>query len=141
MISKKRVFIVDDDPIFFLLMERIIAKSDLNAEVTGFYNGSLAMEYIEDNLADEQLLPDIIFVDLSMPVMDGWTFIDEIRAILPFVNKMPTIYLLSATVSSLETERAARYPFVKEFAVKSLMRRQLIDMIGAHEEVPVRMAS
>lgn len=141
MISKSKVFLVDDDPIFSLLMNRVITHSGLNTDVTSFDNGQGVMQFIEENMDNAAALPDFIFLDLSMPVMDGWSVLEEIQAILPFMKKIPSIYILSSSISPFEVERAHKISCVKDYLVKPLLKRQLIELIGTPEPMVLTMAS
>jgi two-component system chemotaxis response regulator CheY len=141
MTSKTKILLVDDDPIFSLLMNRVIANSGLNTDVTSFDNGQSAMQYIEQNLDNETVLPEFIFLDINMPIMDGWSFLEEIQAILPFMKKIPGIYILSSSISPFEVERAHKIPCVKDYLVKPLMKRQLTELIGIPEPMVLTMAS
>jgi CheY-like chemotaxis protein len=131
MTHKTRIFLVDDDPIFRLLTKKTITSTGINAEVIEFVNGQQAMEYIEQNMDKPAMLPDTIFLDLNMPVLDGWGFLREYEILLPFIRKTSKLYILSSSMSPIDVERAANIPFVKDYLVKPMTKQQITELITA----------
>ena len=81
MPSNVSVFIIDDDPIYLYMLDRIIRECDFSNDITSFNNGKPALEALgNDNLTIHEI-PDVIFVDLSMPIMNGWEFLDKLEEI------------------------------------------------------------
>lgn len=87
MITKKSIWIVDDDPIYQIIANKIIQRSDMFSEVTTFKNGREAMNIVHQVLENKNTIPDIILLDINMPVMDGWEFMEELTAIKPQIQK------------------------------------------------------
>ena len=135
MTRKTRIFLVDDDPIFRLLTKKTIANTGINAEVVEFVNGQQALEFIEQHMDHPAILPDTIFLDLNMPVLDGWGFLREYEILLPFIRKASKLYILSSSMSPIDVERAANIPFVKEYLVKPLNKLQLAALITTDAQV------
>src|SRR5687767_3661415 len=75
-----KILLVDDDNIFVFLTKRIIESTDLATEVSVYTNGQDAINYVKASKGDADALPDILFLDLSMPIMDGWDFLEEYHA-------------------------------------------------------------
>jgi len=129
MTHKTRIFLVDDDPIFRLLTKKTISNTGINAEVIEFVNGQQAMEYIEQHMDKPAMLPDTIFLDLNMPVLDGWGFLREYEILLPFIRKTSKLYILSSSMAPIDVERAAKIPFVKDYLVKPINKQQITELI------------
>lgn len=118
MKSFNSTFIIDDDPIFVLLFKKIIEKSERFNKVQNFPDGQFAIEELLKIHQEGSVLPDIIFLDLNMPNIDGWQFLEEIQK-YNFINKL-TIYIVSSSIDSHEIERAKQYQCVKNFISKPI---------------------
>ncbi len=118
MKSFNSTFIIDDDPIFVLLFKKIIEKSERFNKVQNFSDGQFAIEELLKIHQEGSVLPDIIFLDLNMPNIDGWQFLDEIKK-HNFINEL-TIYIVSSSIDSHEIERAKQYQCVKNFISKPI---------------------
>ena len=105
----KKVFIVDDDKIFHFIIRKLLAKQNPNVELVFFENGLDAIERLRTKIGTDQRFPDIILLDINMPVLDGWQFLDEFRAIKPHLARMPEIYLVSSSDNSADRDRALDY--------------------------------
>lgn len=71
------VYIVDDDSITIFGLRKLLAKYSSKLLVEEFRNGRLALDAISYLVEHKMALPEVIFLDINMPVMDGWTFLDE----------------------------------------------------------------
>ena len=118
MKSFNSTFIIDDDPIFVLLFKKIIEKSERFNKVQNFPDGQFAIEELLKIHQEGSVLPDIIFLDLNMPNIDGWQFLEEIQK-HNFINKL-NIYIVSSSIDSNEIERAKQYQCVKNFISKPI---------------------
>ena len=72
----KLTYLIDDDEIYIFTAKKLINKTDFSEEVKFFYNGKEALEAIKSKLYNEEELPEVILLDLNMPIMDGWQFLD-----------------------------------------------------------------
>ncbi len=121
-----RILLIDDDPITILVCERMIQITNFGDKIDAFKNGLEAMEQIEAQLKDgAEEMPEVIFVDLNMPVMNGWEFLERFNTLSIPSNKMPLVYILSSTVDCTDQANALSYPFVKDFISKPLTKEHL----------------
>jgi len=111
-------FIIDDDPIFVLLFKKIIQKSERFNRVQNFPDGQYAIEELIKMNNQGSGMPDIIFLDLNMPNIDGWQFLDAIEK-HSFISKL-NIYIVSSSIDTHEIERAKQYKCVKNFISKPI---------------------
>ena len=123
----KKILCVDDDPITLMLYEMVIAKASLSETVIAAKNGQEALEYY-DNLKSEQEedFPELIFLDLNMPVMGGWEFLDNFiePTYSPF-NKKTKIIVLSSTIDPQDIEKVKNYPIIIDFISKPVTKEML----------------
>ena len=71
------VFIVDDDPIIVFGIKKMLSNLVVCEKVSSFSNGQLAIDGIKDTMKQGIPVPDVIFLDINMPIMDGWQFLAE----------------------------------------------------------------
>jgi CheY-like chemotaxis protein len=120
-----RVLLVEDDPITVMVCDRIIKMNDFASEVKSCENGQYALDYLKKKSADGEELPDIIFLDINMPVMNGWDFLDELENIKGTLSKLPRIFILSSTVDPEDYSRAKSFSTVEDFISKPLEKDYL----------------
>lgn len=101
------ICIINDDDVYSYIIKKSIKKLALCNEVTTFINGEDAIHSLKDCT---NKLPDIIFLDINMPVMDGWDFLKEFEELK--LNKTIPIYLTSAHVSDDDNLKAISSPLI-----------------------------
>ena len=121
-----RVLLVEDDPITSLVCERIIKLTFFSEIIITLNNGEEALVFIKEQLSTApQNLPEVIFLDVNMPLMNGWELLDELSPLCASFKKTPLIYILSLTVDPEDQLRGASYPFVHGFLSKPLTKSDL----------------
>jgi CheY-like chemotaxis protein len=124
--NARTVCIIDDDTIFHTILKIKIGKKDLADEFINFDDGSLAMDFFEkeENWQIDKL-PDIIFLDINMPVMNGWQFLEKFSAIHARLLKIPRIFILSSSVDDRDITRARAHEHVSDFITKPISDEHL----------------
>ncbi|MBV6640742.1 MAG: response regulator [Cyclobacteriaceae bacterium] len=125
-----RLFIVDDDNLFTHITSLVVDDSDLVEEVKVYNNGKEAYDYLSTHRDSPEKLPDVILLDLSMPIMDGWGFLDKFMNLKLPQAKTIEIYICSSSISPEEIEKARSMSVVSDYIIKPLTRDKLIKMIG-----------
>tara|TARA_R110000868_G_scaffold359046_1_gene620837 strand:- start:788 stop:1201 length:414 start_codon:yes stop_codon:yes gene_type:complete len=97
------IFIIDDDAITVFGIKKLLATVVTCTNITNFSNGKIAIEYFE-NLESNEELPDIIFLDLNMPIMDGWEFLEEFIK-LPIKQKI-TINIVTSSINREDRDKS-----------------------------------
>lgn len=125
-----KILCVDDDAITLMLCKMVIAKNSFSNEITTATNGEEALNYfkkLQNEIANDSSikLPQLIFLDLNMPVMGGWEFLDCFSKdeFLSF-NSIKTI-ILSSTIDPEDLEKSKKYPMVIDFLSKPISKEML----------------
>lgn len=114
------IAVVDDDDIFMIIARKMIGICAPDWQIMEFVNGERMLEYMNQNLNSEEQLPDLMLLDINMPVMDGWMFLEEYQKIKDKLVKQNRIYLTSSSIDSKDTERAKKNPLLQDYIVKPL---------------------
>ena len=103
---KKAIWLVDDDQIYHIIMKKIIIKTDVCSQVTSFFNGKDAIIAISEAIANNTPLPDLILLDIEMPVLDGWGFMQEWQQLKNRLDHNIQIYISSSSIAIEDKQRA-----------------------------------
>lgn len=126
------VCIIDDDPIFVYGTKVLLNyNSSFGSSVLVHEDGMEALESLTAMVKGGEPLPDVIFLDLNMPIMDGWEFLDEFVK-LP-IKRKPRVYIVSSSIDKQDIEKAHTYNIVKDFIVKPLSESILSDLFKTIE--------
>src|SRR5690349_18254125 len=109
------VALVDDDKIFQLTASKTIKALHLSDNVLQFENGEEALKYLAGNAAKKDLLPDYIFLDINMPFVDGWMFLQDYAGLKQKLSKEISIFMVSSSIDPRDIHRAQSIPEVQEY--------------------------
>ena len=127
------ILLVDDDEINNFISIKLIKKALENTEISSCLNGRFAIEeLIEIQREDPEKLPDYILLDINMPIMNGWEFLDEYKRLNIDPAGKSKIYIISSSVFSNDINKAKSYPLVKNFISKPLSVEKIKDMFAAN---------
>lgn len=101
------VYIIDDDSITIFGLRKLLSKHNAEMAIEEFKNGKMALDAIMDQINDNSALPDLIFLDINMPVMDGWAFLDEFLK-LPSSSSV-NITIISSSIDIRDQEKWLSY--------------------------------
>lgn len=126
----KNIFLIDDDKLFIFLLKKTIGLTGINTNVTDFIDGRKALEYLNDNASSPDKLPDVIFLDLRMPIMDGWEFLEEYGTIVEKLSKKNKLFVFSSSISPFDIEKAKNNPNVTDFIIKPILKEKFIEILN-----------
>jgi CheY-like chemotaxis protein len=122
--------LIDDDKIYLFGMKKLIQKYQLSKAIIEFANGLEALEYFKNVLAEEEKLPEVILLDINMPIMDGWRFMEMFATIKPNIGKKITVYMLSSSINEHDIQRAKAINDVTDYIVKPVSAHQLQEIFA-----------
>jgi two-component system, chemotaxis family, chemotaxis protein CheY len=124
------VALVDDDKIFQLTASKTIKALQLSDNILQFENGEEALKYLVDNAGIAENLPDVIFLDINMPFVDGWMFLQDYAALKQNLSKDISIYMVSSSIDPRDIHRARSIPDVQEYVIKPVTKEKFIELLN-----------
>ena len=116
MATFKNICFIDDDELFLLVSKAIMRDENFAEHIHNFEDGGEALKYLKS--VENVMLPEVLFLDINMPMMDGWEFMEALEG-LDIGNKMK-IYITSSSINPLDLEKAEKSPFIKGFISKPI---------------------
>jgi CheY-like chemotaxis protein len=127
------ILLVDDDEINNFISIKLIKKALDNTTISACLNGRFAIdELAEIQKQDPSLLPDFILLDINMPIMNGWEFLDEYKRLNIDPLGKSKIYIISSSVFSNDINKARSYPLVQNFISKPLSVDKIKEMFNVN---------
>lgn len=130
---KHNVFLIDDDNIYQFTARKILESTGLAKQILSFYNGSEAIKYFKScDTQDPDTFPDVIFLDINMPIMNGWEFLEEYHNLYGSFPKPVVVYVVSSSIDSYDMKKSRQYETVTDYIVKPVTRikyRELIESL------------
>jgi len=121
----KRILYIEDDPVTAMLFKMIIRKNEFSESVDVCEDGMKALEYFENLKVTKEEPPQVLFLDLNMPVLTGWEFLDIFKT--KFVEDFPNLKILvvSSSVDPNDLQLANKNPMVMSFLSKPIDKIKL----------------
>lgn len=121
--------LIDDNEIDNLINQKMIEASSITENIYTHTGAKSAIEFLKNmekvQMAD-QVLPDVIFLDIDMPLMDGFQFLDEFANLTPITRKKCRIIMLTSSINPQDFNRAKKYENVKLYLNKPLSHDSIV---------------
>lgn len=130
MAKLKTILLVDDDHSTNFYHRLVLHEAGVAERIDVCVNGEAAIEYLTEALKEGAPLPEIIFLDINMPVMDGWEFLKEYDQLPDTVKNNVNIVILTTSINPDDREFAMQQPHVKEFRNKPLSAEMVEELKG-----------
>jgi response regulator RpfG family c-di-GMP phosphodiesterase len=130
----KTILLIDDDEATNVLHKREIKKSNIDCEIIVAINGEEGLEVIKNILEQGEKLPSVIFLDINMPRMNGWEFLDEYEKITEAKLNRNVVVMLTTSLNPDDREKAARFKSICKYLIKPLKRTLLPEVIELCEK-------
>lgn len=123
--------IIDDDPIFIYGTKRIMREINFAENIIVYNNGQEALDGLFALIKDEDSMPEIMFLDLNMPIMSGWEFLDEFKNYKSNNSKKIIIYIISSSVDPRDLERVKDYNEVTNYILKPITPNDFTNILNS----------
>lgn len=121
--------LIDDNEIDNLINQKMIEAAAVTDHIYTHTGAKSAIEFLKNmekmDLA-EKVLPDVIFLDIDMPLMDGFQFLDEFENLSPLTRKKCKIVMLTSSINPQDFNRSKKYPNVRLYLNKPLSHDSIV---------------
>lgn len=126
----KKIMVIDDDETFAFLFVRIIKRCSGFTIQNIFNGGEEALGFLAKHATNENALPDILFIDVEMPFINGWELCEAYARLKPAITKKIDIYLCSCSNCIDEISRARSLASVEDYIIKpvTMQTMEALDM-------------
>lgn len=131
MQSPETIFLIDDDAIQLKVSAKMIERLIPVRKIIPFSGADMAMSYIQRHIHEPSLLPDIILLDLNMPEMSGWDFLEAFEEIYATLPKEIRVHILSSSQDEKDIQKSKNYLSVFGYLVKPLTREKIWSLTGS----------
>lgn len=122
-----KLLVIDDDDINIFIMKKMVQKTGYETDMISKSNGQTAIDYLKELIKNDQPLPDLILIDVNMPVLNGWEFLELYE--LLHIEKDIDMFMLSSSIYENDREKASTYRTVKGFICKPLSVEQVTELL------------
>lgn len=122
------IFLVDDDHIYQFTAKKTLESMGLSGKISVFADGLQAIQHIKNNLLNSEALPDVIFLDINMPIMDGWQFVEEYQKLQ--LCKKVALYMVSSSVDETDMKRSKDYGVIDDYIIKPVGRSRFEQLLS-----------
>ena len=121
----KKVMVIDDNQIDRYIIETVIKKAGFAEEVISRESARSALKYLEEYANNHEALPQVIFLDINMPAMDGWEFLTQYKMLTKKATKTIVIVMLTTSLNPDDEMKSKEIKEVYGYRNKPLTRLML----------------
>lgn len=122
----KKILIIDDDDVFEFITRELIAEYYPEIEVVSHLSSKDGLQYLKESIAAPDNKPDVLFLDIRMPEMDGFELLDELALSYTITDLAPMrIFMLTSSLDANDYRKSTETPFISGFISKPLETEQL----------------
>jgi len=126
-----KVVLIDDNPVDHYIMRTMLYNNEACEQATYAFDGSMIIEYMEEHKSEATRLPDIIFLDLTMPDFSGWEFLEKFEKLRASLKKTIQLHVMTSSIRESDRARSTKYNCVSSFISKPLSKQQLNSICAA----------
>jgi two-component system, chemotaxis family, chemotaxis protein CheY len=129
------IALVDDDSIFQFTATRLLESSKLAQNILHFENGAEALTFLREKALQKELLPDYLFLDINMPFVDGWMFLEDFTTLKSSLAKDISIYMVSSSIDPRDLNRAKSFSEVTDFIIKPISLERFQELLKSAQTI------
>ena len=115
-----KLIVLDDDPIQHLIFKRMLSRYTELDDTIFCADGNRVIGFLSLNKGNVEALPEVIFMDLHMPELNGWKFLEKLKALYPDLVKPLKVYVISSSIDPRDIRRSRKYDFVGSYIMKPI---------------------
>ncbi|MFN3753570.1 response regulator [Flavobacterium sp.] len=123
------LFVVDDDKVHHFIIKKLLEKNSIQVNPSFFENGFDALCALNERLNTEENLPDLILLDINMPVLDGWQFMEELKDLPNEILDRITLYIVSSSEDYFNTDKLEQFKcLIEGYIVKPMTSETILNI-------------
>ncbi len=126
------ILLIDDDETTNFINNRTLVKANIAHEIQIYTDAAEALMYLQQTTTDAVILPDLIFLDIKMPKMDGYEFLDEYRKLNKKTPLYSKIMMLTSSASFYDLKRLEEYEEVQKHFSKPLTAHDIKEIMSEY---------
>lgn len=123
------ICLIEDDAFQVFLLEKMIELAEIPSTIIVFKNGKEAFDGLKERNLTGEKIPDVIFLDINMPIWDGWEFLAEMKKHQIPIGKQ--LFILTSSLSMDDQQKAKAYNLSDRYLNKPLTKEKLKDILSA----------
>jgi CheY-like chemotaxis protein len=129
------IWVVDDDPVFKLIFSMTLKRVPKTFDLEEFKSGQAARDNFLKLVESTRPLPEYIFLDINMPEINGWQFLES--AVDGNVDRstLPSIFIVSSSINPEDKELAGQNEYVADYLTKPIDEKQLAKLLNAQADI------
>lgn len=128
------IWIVDDDKLYTLLLTKTLNKLEAGKQISTYANGQAAIEALKTLVATNAALPELIFLDINMSIMDGWEFMEEYKLLKADKDLSTIIYVASSSISNDDIAKAKSDKEIHDYIIKPIHANTILSILNRVRE-------
>ncbi len=126
----RQIYIVDDDPIYHYTTKVLINRLFPEMNIAHFYDGKPCITRLQQHAEQNQPAPDYIFLDINMPDLNGWQFLEQFQTFKHKFSVPPVVYIVSSSIDPGDMNKAKTFPEVTGYLTKPLKAELMTDIFN-----------
>lgn len=127
--NPKKIMLIDDSDIDNYINKAIILKTDKDIEIVTMTSAKEALVYLKDVRKKPEYHPDVIFLDIRMPEMDGFEFMEEFKKLPKDLRDNCNVYILSSSLDPVDANKSKQFKEIKKHLTKPLAHHPIDELL------------